>query len=68
MAVRGDYNTRHKSLKQTLSLSLSFPNVQPRVFWSTETTVIPKATSWKGKRVRVLRFLTSILSIVDLDL
>ena len=65
MAVRGDYNTRQKSLKQALSLSLSFHNVQPRVFCSTETTVMPKSTSWKGKRGRVSRFLTSI---VDLDL
>ena len=68
------YNTRHKSLKQTETVSVEFsrkfliftlhtfvltqiapllPNVEPRVFWSTETTVIPKSTLGKGKRTHV---------------
>ena len=43
-------------------MPLSFRNVEPRVFWGTETTVIPKSTSGKGKRhTSVSRFLTSIL-------
>ena len=31
------------------NVPLSFPNVELRVFWSTETTVIPKSTLGKGK-------------------
>ena len=34
---------------------LSFPNVEPRVFWSTETTVIPKSTLGKGKITQVFQ-------------
>ena len=32
-----------------------FPNVELHVFWSTETTVIPKSTVGKGKRARVFQ-------------
>ena len=31
------------------NMPLSFPNVEPHIFWSTETTVIPKLTLGKGK-------------------
>ena len=31
------------------NVQLSFPNVEPRTFWSTETTVIPNSTLGKGK-------------------
>ena len=64
-------NTRHKSLKQTLFLSdfldlyftlfsplkcaFSLPNVEPHVFGSTETTVIPKSTLEKGKQTQVFQ-------------
>ena len=34
------------------SAHISFLNVEPRVFWSTETTVIPKLTLGKGKRTQ----------------
>ena len=41
---------------------LSFRNVEPRVFWGTGTTVIPKSTLGKGKRhTGVSRFLASIV-------
>ena len=44
------------------TVPLSFPSVEPRVFWSTETTVIPKSTVGKGKRhTSVSRFWTSIV-------
>ena len=44
------------------NVSLSFRNVEPRVLWGTETTVIPKSTMRKGKRhTSVSRFLTSIV-------
>ena len=32
-----------------LKCAFSLPNVEPRIFWSTETTVIPKSTLGKGK-------------------
>ena len=35
------------------NVSLSFPNVEPCVFWSTETTVISKSTLGKGKRAQL---------------
>ena len=31
------------------------PNVEPHVFWSTETTVIPKSTLGKWKRTQVFQ-------------
>ena len=43
-------------------MPLSFRNVEPRVFWGTGTTVIPKSTLGKGKRhTGVSGFLTSIV-------
>ena len=44
-------NFLHSLLTPLFSLkcALSFPNVEPHVFWSTETTVIPKSTLGKGK-------------------
>ena len=46
------------------NVPLSFPNVEPRVFWSTGTTVIPKSTLGKGKRTQVF---TSIAALPLLD-
>ena len=41
------------------------PNVEPRVFWSTETTEIPKATLGKGKRTQVFQdFWRGLLLII----
>ena len=37
------------TLFSPLKCAFSLPNVEPRVFWSTETTVIPKSTLGKGK-------------------
>ena len=37
------------------NVPLSFPNVEPRIFWSTETTVIPKSTLGKGKITQVFQ-------------
>ena len=37
------------------NVPLSFPSVEPRVFWSTETTVIPKSTLGKGKITQVFQ-------------
>ena len=43
-------------------MPLSFRIVEPRVFWGTETTVIPKSKLGKGKRhTSVPRFVTSIV-------
>ena len=60
------YNTRHKSLKQTSHLCsysnmpLSFPNVEPSVFWSTEMSANPNQ-HWGGKNyTSVSRFVTRI--------
>ena len=44
-----------------LNLPLSFPNVEPRVFWSSETTVIPKSTLGKGKITQVFQDLWRVL-------
>ena len=35
------------------NVPLSFPNVESRTFWSTETTVTPKSTLGKRKRSQV---------------
>ena len=43
------------------NVPLSFPNVEPRVFWSTETTVIPKSTLGKGKITQVFQDLWRVL-------
>ena len=32
------------------NVTLPFPNVEPRIFWVTEATVIPKSKLEKGKR------------------
>ena len=40
---------------------LSFPNVEPRVFWSTEMTVIPKSALGKGKITQVFQDLWWVL-------
>ena len=44
------------------NVPLSFPNVEPRVFWSTETTVISKSTLGKRENhTNVSRFGMSIV-------
>ena len=48
-------------LRSQLHLPLSFPNVEPRVFWSSETTVIPKSTLGKGKITQVFQDLWRVL-------
>ena len=40
---------------------ISFPSVEQRLFWSTETTVIPKLTLGKGKRTQVFQDLWRVL-------
>ena len=35
------------------NVPLAFPNGEPRVFWSTEMTAIPKSTLGKGKITQV---------------
>ena len=43
------------------NVPLSFPNVEPRVFWSTEMTAIPNQ-HWGGENhTSVSRFVTSIV-------
>ena len=42
-------NFLHSLLTPSFSLKCAPLNVEPRVFWSTETTVIPKSTLGKGK-------------------
>ena len=37
------------------NVPLSFPNVELRIFWSTEMTVIPKSTLGKGKITQVFQ-------------
>ena len=45
------------------NVPLSFPNVELHVFWSTETTVIPKSTLGKRENhTSVSRFVTSIVA------
>ena len=39
----------------SLWCALSLPNVEPRVFWSTETAVMPKSTLGKGKRTQMFQ-------------
>ena len=39
----------------SLKCAFSLPNVEPRVFWSTETTVIPKSTLGKRRRTQVFQ-------------
>ena len=48
-------------LRSHLNLPLSFPNVEPRVFWSSETTVIPKSTLGKEKITQVFQDLWRVL-------
>ena len=48
------------------NVPLSFPNVEPHVFRSTETTVIPKSTLGRGNVHSVSRFVTSIVYYVNL--
>ena len=51
----------------SLKCALSFPNVEPCTFWSTEMPVIPKSTLGKHKCTQVFvsisRFLTSIVHV-----
>ena len=37
------------------NVPLSLPNVEPPIFWSTDTMVTPKSTSGKGKRTQVFQ-------------
>ena len=39
----------------SLYCALSLPNVEPRVFWSTETAVMPRSTLGKGKRTQAFQ-------------
>ena len=48
-------------LRSHLNLPLSFLNVEPRVFWSSEMTVIPKSTLEKGKITQVFQDLWRVL-------
>ena len=51
------------------NMPLSFPNVDPRIFWSTETTVIPKSTLGNGKITQVFQdIVTSIVAHWLIDL
>ena len=43
------------------NIPLSSPNVEPHIFWSTETTVIPKSTLGKGKITQVFQDLWRVL-------
>ena len=43
------------------NMPLSFPNVEPHIFWSTEATVIPKLTLGKGKITQVFQDLWRVL-------
>ena len=45
------------------NVPLSFPNVEPRIFWSTETTVIPKSTLGKEKITQVFQDLWRVLQV-----
>ena len=57
------YNTRHKSLKQE-PFVLNFSSFS-RVFWSSETTVIPKSTLRKGKITQVFKICDEYCSSCD---
>ena len=50
-------------LRSHLHLPLSFLNVEPGVFWSSETAVIPKSTLGKGKITQVFQDLWRVLGI-----
>ena len=51
------------------NVPLSFPNVEPRIFWSTETTVKPKSTLGKRENhTSVSRFVMSIVAHWLIDL
>ena len=50
-------------LRSHLHLPLSFRNVEPGVFSSSETTVIPKSTLGKGKITQVFQDLWRVLQI-----
>ena len=51
------------------NIPLSSPNVEPHIFWSTETTVIPKSTLGKRENhTSVSRFVTSIVAHWLIDL
>ena len=52
-------HSRH--LRFHSNVPLSFPNVEPRIFWSTETTVIPKSTLGKEKIMQVFQDLWWVL-------
>ena len=43
------------------NVPLSFPNGEPRVFWSTEMTAIPKSTLGKGEITQVFQDLWRVL-------
>ena len=45
---------------------LSFPIVEPRAFWSTEMTAIPKSTLGKGKRTQLLQDFLPLLLLVGI--
>ena len=47
------------------NVPLSFPSVEPRVFWSTGTTVIPKSTLGKGKRTQVFTSIVALPTLLD---
>ena len=50
-------------LRSHLHLPLSFRNVEPGVFWSSETTVIPKSTLGKEKITQVFQDLWRVLQV-----
>ena len=43
--------------------AFSLPNVEPRVFWSTETTVIPKSTLGRGNRHKCFKIFDEYCSL-----
>ena len=47
------------------NMPLSFPNVEPRVFWSTEITAIPESTLGKGQITQVFQDLRQVLYLVE---
>ena len=46
-----------------LNVPLSFPNVEPRVFWSTEMTAIPESTSGKEEITQLFQDLWRVLKL-----
>ena len=52
------------TLFSPLKCAFSLPNVEPHVFGSTETTVIPKSTLEKGKQTQVFQDLWWVLQVL----